>query len=158
MKRIGVVSDSHGDRAHLEKALYRLSAEHPLDAFIHCGDGCREGLLLARDIPQAACVKGNCDGWGEKAEEALTLTVGGAVLFATHGHRYGVKDDLEALSCAALSRGAQVALYGHTHARHAEYRHGILLLNPGACAYTGDCALLTIGDKGEINYQFFGIL
>ena len=38
MKRIGIVSDSHGMRGMLEQSLIKLEAGGPLDALIHCGD------------------------------------------------------------------------------------------------------------------------
>lgn len=38
MKRIGIVSDSHGMRGMLEQSLIKLEAGGPLDALIHCGE------------------------------------------------------------------------------------------------------------------------
>lgn len=156
MKRVGVISDSHGDRGHARQALYKLEAEAPLDALIHCGDGWRDIAPFAQSVPQAAYVRGNCDGYASQPEEALLITVGGVCLFITHGHRYGVKNGLDALADAALARGAQIACFGHTHRRYCQWRRGVLLLNPGSCAYTGDCALILIGNEGEIRVTFPG--
>ena len=63
---------------------------------------------------------------------------------------YGVKYDLDTISDAAAARGAQVALFGHTHIPVAERRNGVFLFNPGSCGrcYTGPntYGLLTLED------------
>ena len=63
----------------------------------------------------------------------------GVLIFYTHGHMYGVKYDLDTLADAASARGAEVALFGHTHIPHAETRSKVFLFNPGSCGrcYTG---------------------
>ena len=58
-------------------------------------------------------------------------------IFMTHGHIYGVKRDLTALTGAAKDAGAQLALFGHTHIQHMEERDGLTLLNPGAAGRFG---------------------
>ena len=52
---------------------------------------------------------------------------------------YGVKYDLDTLAEAAAARGAEVALFGHTHIPLEEQRGTVLLFNPGSCGrcYTG---------------------
>ena len=66
---------------------------------------------------------------------------------------YGVKYDLDTLADAAAARGAEVALFGHTHIPVAEQRSGVFLFNPGSCGrcYTGPntYGVLTL-DKGQI--------
>ena len=61
----------------------------------------------------------------------------GVRIFAVHGHRYDVKYDreLDYLLHAAAQEQADVVLFGHTHVQYCETREGILVLNPGACAY-----------------------
>ena len=77
----------------------------------------------------------------------------GVVIFYTHGHMYGVKYDLDTLADAASARGAEVALFGHTHIPHAETRGGVFLFNPGSCGrcYTGPdtYGILTL-DEGKV--------
>ena len=77
----------------------------------------------------------------------------GVVIFYTHGHMYGVKYDLDTLADAASARGAEVALFGHTHIPHAETRSGVFLFNPGSCGrcYTGPdtYGILTL-DGGKV--------
>ena len=52
---------------------------------------------------------------------------------------YGVKYDLDTLADAAAARGAEVALFGHTHKPIALQKNGVFLFNPGSCGrcYTG---------------------
>ena len=77
----------------------------------------------------------------------------GVVIFYTHGHMYGVKYDLDTLADAASARGAEVALFGHTHIPHAETRSKVFLFNPGSCGrcYTGPdtYGILTL-DEGKV--------
>ena len=66
---------------------------------------------------------------------------------------YGVKYDLDTLADAAAARGANVALFGHTHIPVAEERGGVFLFNPGSCGrcYTGPntYGILTL-DGGKV--------
>lgn len=153
MKRIGIVSDSHGDRGHLQQALMKMEAGGSIDCLIHCGDGGRDAIDLAGNILQTVIVRGNCDGWGCSYEEEMLLPIGKAMFFVAHGHRYGVKRELELLAEAAASKGAQVACFGHTHIPYCAYHQGVLLVNPGACAYTGRCAVITVDDRGNITAE-----
>ena len=45
---------------------------------------------------------------------------------------YEVKYGLSNLVAAAEERGAQIALFGHTHQAMTEYRGGLYLMNPGS--------------------------
>ena len=65
----------------------------------------------------------------------------------------GVKYALDTLTDAAAARGAEVALFGHTHVPHAEQRSKVFLFNPGSCGrcYTGPdtYGLLTL-ENGKV--------
>ena len=79
------------------------------------------------------------------------------VVFYTHGHMYGVKYDLDTLADAAAARGAEVALFGHSHIPHAEQRGNVFLFNPGSCGrcYTGPdtYGLLTLENGAVTAYE-----
>ena len=153
MKRIGIVSDSHGDRGHLQQALMKLEAEGRLDTLIHCGDGGHDAQALTGNILQTVIVRGNCDGWSSPYKEEMLVPINGVTFMVTHGHRYRVKQDLSTLADSAAAKGAQIVCFGHTHIPFCEWRNGVLLVNPGSCAYTGRCALITIDDRGEFTVQ-----
>ena len=147
MKRIGVISDSHGDRGQMDRALLKLEANGRLDALIHCGDHASDADFIGGNILQVVAVRGNCDGWMDSHEDEMLVDIGGVPIFVTHGHRYGVKQELYTLADAAAGRGARICCFGHTHEPCCRVESGVLMINPGACIGTGDCALITIDNN-----------
>ncbi len=155
MKRLLVMSDSHGDRM----ALRRIAEEvwkiyGPVDAYLHCGDGAGDFQAVADDFrahdPGAVFfqVRGNCDGlryadlpWQQVVE------IGGTKLFMTHGHLQAVKSTMMLLNDDARGCGCSIALFGHTHEPAMEM-YSVLLLNPG-CASTGQYLVLELKDDGQ---------
>ena len=138
MTRLLVLSDSHGGRAAIERILMKESKT--IDALIFLCDGLRdlESTLTLFPKLRAYSVAGNCDYGALEPLDGLAA-FDGVVIFYTHGHMYGVKYDLDTLADAAAARGAEVALFGHTHIPHAEQRGKVFLFNPGSCGrcYTG---------------------
>ncbi len=124
-----VVSDSHGNAANLLRA---VELAHP-DMVFHLGDGWRDAEELARRYPSLPLerVPGNCDcRFGETAERIVEVE--GKRILLCHGHTLGVKTDLAMLVRAALERGVDAALFGHTHKPLVDIRNGVTLLNPGS--------------------------
>ena len=138
MTKLLVLSDSHGGRAAIERVLLKENAN--IDALVFLGDGLRDLEQALTPYPRlrAYSVAGNCDYGALEPTDGLAA-FDGVVIFYTHGHMYGVKYDLDTLADAASARGAEVALFGHTHIPHAETRSGVFLFNPGSCGrcYTG---------------------
>ena len=91
-------------------------------------------------------VRGNCDAPG--SPEVLRLTLGGTRILMVHGHRQGVKEDLERLYLSALEAGAELALFGLTHRAYQERHGSVELLNPGSIGrgYPPSYALLRLGE------------
>ena len=151
MTKLLVLSDSHGGRAAIERVL--LKEQKNIDALIFLGDGLRD---LEQALPlypklRAYAVAGNCDFGALEPTDGLAA-FDQVVVFYTHGHMYGVKYDLDTLADAASARGAEVALFGHTHIPHAEQHGEVFLFNPGSCGrcYTGPdtyCILTLDGGK-----------
>ena len=124
-----VCSDSHRTLTYMRRAVL---AEQP-DLFIHLGDHEDDAQQLSREFPTLPLLQvcGNCDaGW---SDEQRTATLGGAVFFLTHGHRYGVKYSLLRAELAAREAGANVLLFGHTHIPLCDWHNGLWIVNPGAC-------------------------
>lgn len=153
MKRIGVISDSHGDEGHVQQALMKLEAGGHIDTLIHCGDGALDAERYSCSILQTLSVKGNCDFWTGGLEDERLISIGGVRFFITHGHRYGVKNGLDMIADCGAAKGAQIICFGHTHQPLIESRGGVLLINPGACHSTGRCALITIDEKMRFDAQ-----
>ena len=152
-KRIGVVSDSHGDRGRLEYALMKMEAGGRLDALIHCGDMASDADFIGGNILQVVAVRGNCDGWMAEAPIDMRLDIGGVNFYVTHGHKYGVKSGTATLASIATGQGAQICCFGHTHIPHCAYENGVLMLNPGACFATGNCAVIVTDGRGGDDVQ-----
>ena len=137
--KILVVSDSHGDVENMERAVLR---ERP-DAVLHLGDGWHDAQTLHSRFPDLPLeqVPGNCDFRGDKSAVRVLEYEGRRVMLC-HGHTFGVKSDLSLLLREAEERGADVALFGHTHKPFLELRGGVWLLNPGS---VGDYRRATYG-------------
>ncbi len=128
MKTVVAVSDSHGNRAAIDK-LFPVFAES--DYIIHLGDTSSDGLYIKKAFGDKTYIlNGNCD-FTRLGLDELTLDIEGVKIFACHGDRYGVKQGYDRLAYRAEELGCKVALFGHTH-RAVEYSCGnALLFNPG---------------------------
>lgn len=131
MTRLGVISDSHGSQFWTEQFLRRANLMK-YDMVFHLGDGVSEARWLEErlDMP-IQYVAGNCDLFA-KASSEIFASFEGHRLLICHGHQHDVKWGLSNLSYYAESQGADVALYGHTHAARAEFVGPVLTVNPGA--------------------------
>lgn len=142
-----VFSDSHGRPDNMTEALSR-QIKKP-DAVIFLGDGLKDiSYVELQDIPLFT-VSGNCDGTlfssFEPTLESRTVLLGGKRIFITHGHRYFVKHGLSELIREAISRDADIVLFGHTHQcldrviDAEELSKGrdrpLYLMNPGSIGY-----------------------
>lgn len=149
-KRIKIVvfSDSHGSSAGMLRAAHLHEAG--ADMFIHLGDGLSDiaRLRSVTDKPIIS-VAGNCDGMymslsGDKTPQTCTIDAGGITLFICHGHTLGVKYSLEAIESEARAKGADIALFGHTHlpfqkySRSEEDDSSLYLFNPGSISLPRD--------------------
>ena len=127
--KILVVSDSHGAVENLRRAVER---ERP-ELALHLGDGWHDAEALRRRYPELPLeqVPGNCD-FRNAGTAVRVLELEGKRVMLCHGHTLGVKSGLGILLREAQERGADVALFGHTHKPFVELRGGVLLFNPGS--------------------------
>lgn len=129
MKKLLVVSDTHGHRANIAAALRRFA---DADIVIHLGDYSRDAQLIRAMVDKPVyAVRGNCD-IGAAGEDELTLTVEGVRILAVHGQKQNVKSSLLRLGLYALEKQAGLALFGHTHVPAEKFYRGALLYNPGS--------------------------
>lgn len=131
MKKIIVLSDTHGSAS----AFLRVAQANPgAAALLFLGDGWRDLERVREELAMPVySVRGNCDFGSLDPEEGLSAFEG-VLLYYVHGHQYGVKYGLEELARAAAARGADVALFGHTHAAACRQIGGVWLFNPGSAA------------------------
>ncbi len=144
-----ILSDSHRQTEHMLRAVER---ERP-NTVIHLGDHADDAEAIAREYPfLALCrVRGNCDYFDTVTPEQALFQWEGVRVFAAHGHRYGVKGGLLRLTYAAREKGAQIALFGHTHQPYCEDLGDLWLLNPGACGGSAPTYGVIEIERGKIS-------
>lgn len=126
--RLGVISDTHGDRWAIEECIQL--AGH-VDAWLHLGDNVRDTKTLeATDVPVYG-VRGNTDFVTNQVTERI-VELGGKRLFLCHGHTYGVEAGLTRLHLRAKELGCHAVLFGHTHVPLLDEGGDVTLLNPGS--------------------------
>lgn len=113
-----VFSDSHGDTAYIKRA---ISKNKDAEVLFFLGDGLYDiDEVASREFSGAVFkVKGNCDyGYSaydssvKKTDEVILL--GKRIVF-THGDLYNAKSTTQDLSTLAITRDADIVLFGHTH-------------------------------------------
>ena len=118
-------------------------------------------VLEERRLPFYS-VRGNCDyslhGIDFPCPEECLTSIGGHLAFLTHGADYGVKGGIGRLVFAAASKGAEIALFGHTHLPFLQtlpvgtqigeimLSHPMYLFNPGSL---GEGSFGTLILRGE---------
>jgi putative phosphoesterase len=135
--KIGIVSDTHGRTATVERALELLRGRG-VELVLHCGDiDDPETVQLFRGMP-THFVFGNCDHERD-AIRAAVAEIGAALhepwgFLELEGRKIGwLHGDDHRLKCDVERSGAcDYLFYGHTHQR-ADERHGpTRVVNPGA--------------------------
>ncbi|MDR1521944.1 MAG: metallophosphoesterase [Streptococcaceae bacterium] len=126
MKKILVMSDSHGDYK-IVKDLYNRYKDK-VDFLFHNGDS--ELSSYDRLWRNFFVVGGNNDFSDFKDEQLIILDKD--VILQTHGHHYGINFGLEQLYLTAKKKKITIVLFGHLHRYICEKYQGILLVNPGS--------------------------
>lgn len=147
---VGVISDTHGNDHAVRRALNALPQ---MDAWIHLGDHASDSSVLNVAKVPVYTVRGNCD-FDAHAEIERVITLDGARLLLTHGHKYGVKQNVQTVFYRAEELMCLAVLFGHTHIPLVEAWGSILGINPGSAALPQrgrpSVAKLTI-EKGDVN-------
>ena len=130
MKRIIVISDSHGNKTDIN----RIFDEFQFDYLIHLGDGI-DDLGVYKYDERVKFVRGNCDFFSNEKLESF-LVVENTTLFFTHGHEYGVKYTLNRLYDRIKDINVNLVLFGHTHKYSMTNINEITFLNPGSLSHS----------------------
>ncbi|MGA3135857.1 MAG: metallophosphoesterase family protein [Terracidiphilus sp.] len=145
MKRIGVISDTHGLlRPEVAPALAGV------ERILHLGDVGRPSVLKALEkIAPVTAVRGNIDRTGpcSKLPETEVLLLEGRYIYMLH--------DLNTLHLDPSAGKFAAVLFGHTHVPNFYRRKGVLYFNPGSCGprrfdLPVTVGLLTIGENGAL--------
>ena len=122
MRRIGLVSDTHG-LLRPEAMAFLVGSDH----IVHAGDIGHAGILdeLAALAPLTA-VRGNNDrgAWADALAESEWLTIGDVVIVVVH--------DVSQLDIDPIAAGVRAVVSGHSHMPAVEQRDGVLYVNPGS--------------------------
>jgi putative phosphoesterase len=122
MRRIGVISDTHG--LLRPQALATLRGCDPI---IHAGDvGGPDVLDELGKLAPVFAVRGNVDraAWAQALPPTRVVEVDGCLIYVLH-----IVDELD-LDPSAAGFGA--VIFGHSHQPKAEIRNGVLYFNPGS--------------------------
>jgi putative phosphoesterase len=122
IKRVGVISDTHGlvrDEA--------LAALRDSELIVHAGDiGSPQVLERLREIAPVFAVRGNNDRdeWARALPLTEVVEAGAHLLYLLH--------DIADLDIDPRAAGMAAVITGHSHKPLAEERDGVLYLNPGS--------------------------
>lgn len=122
MKRIGLISDTHG--------LLRKEAVEALrgsELIIHAGDVGKPGILEElRMIAPVVAVRGNVDiaEWAKVLPETAIVEAGQMLIYVLH--------DVNLLDLDPAASGFQIVVSGHSHQPGKKERQGVLYINPGS--------------------------
>ena len=127
--KIAVFSDTH---RNIDGAIAAIERYRP-DLIIHLGDHYRDAQNIQMTFPHIPMeyVPGNCDYAPDKDEVKVIKPMGVRIML-THGHTYRVKYETMPLLNAAFFQGANIVLYGHTHAPTYTLIQGMHVVNPGS--------------------------
>ena len=122
MRRIGLISDTHG-LLRPEASTFLRGCDH----IIHGGDICEQRILdeLVAIAPLTV-VRGNNDvgAWARDIPETALFELGGVRFYAIH--------NLAELPIDPVAAGVRVVISGHSHRPLAQERDGVLFVNPGS--------------------------
>jgi len=122
MRRIGLISDTHG-LLRPEASTFLRGCDH----IIHGGDICEQRILdeLVAIAPLTV-VRGNNDvgAWARDIPETALFELGGVRFYAIH--------NLAELPIDPVAAGVRVVVSGHSHRPLAQERDGVLFVNPGS--------------------------
>ena len=145
--KIMVLSDSHGKIDLMADVVLKHAGDSAGDSVGNTAKGIEHVFFLGDYISDCTklierlkphklklsyhMVPGNCDYYSSEPLELL-LDFKGKKFWLLHGHKYDVKHDYSSLIHAAISKGADVCLFGHSHVPLQFEKNGILFLNPGS--------------------------
>jgi putative phosphoesterase len=122
MKRIGVISDTHGLVRPQLAEVFR-----GVELILHAGDiGGAAALEELGRIAPVKAVRGNVDTgeWCAALPRAEAVQVDGALLYLLH--------NLSELDLDPAAAGVRVVIHGHSHQPKGIEAGGVLYFNPGS--------------------------
>ncbi len=144
-KKIGIVSDSHGDIKTLTSVLDFFKANH-VSLVIHLGDDLRDTYIFNGYGFESIVVPGTRDeGYCNPDLRTILKEINLRLISISH-----LKDN--------ANRKANIILYGHTHKPEFYFSNNVLFVNPGHVINNkkrfpiSTFIIMDINDKVTINY------
>ena len=155
MRRVLILSDSHGRNENIQLALEKAGK---IDLMIHLGDVGREYLQVERmaGVP-TYMVAGNND-YGGFLRDMCVIYIGCHKVLLTHGHRQGVHFGVDRLRYLALENECDIAMYGHTHVPFLD-EGDVTILNPGSISLPRQMGhkktfmIMEIDEEDKVSYK-----
>lgn len=154
--KILIVSDTHGRHSGLDKV---LECENDIDMLFHLGDVENgEDYIEAIATCPVYMIAGNNDFFSYLPSER-EIRIGKYKVFMTHGHGYYVSMDTRTLRRAAIDRGVDIVMFGHTHRPYIDVEGDLKVINPGSLSYPrqegrrGTYIIMEIDHNGEANFD-----
>jgi uncharacterized protein len=139
MMKIGIISDTHGERVLTRQALDALD-RYGVGLTIHCGDigfeivplfAGRQTHFVAGNTDNTDLLRKSIDAAKHTFHDELgTLEIDGCRIAFLHGH------DMALLNKTIHSGHWDLVCHGHTHTFSSSREGSTLVLNPGALART----------------------
>lgn len=159
MKKLGIVSDTHGYLACLDK-IVSITANQNIDMWFHAGDYGDDAQYLAKlvTVPVYA-VRGNNDYITPLEPQEQLVPVEDTYVYMVHGHRISAYHRVQELITLGRGMGAKLSIAGHSH-HHGSYDAGdCLYVNPGSPALprdgSGGTFAVAVYDGGKFSVDFF---
>lgn len=134
--KVLVISDTH---RNISNAIDIINDKKP-DYVLHLGDLADDADDIRHifERTEVIGVCGNCD-WATftNAPAERFLDIGGVKILMCHGHTYSVKSGIGSYTATARERGADIALFGHTHVPMLDNMGDIIMMNPGTVSTYG---------------------
>lgn len=145
MKKIGVISDTHGK---LREEVLQILRE--CDVILHAGDiNTPQALETLQEIAPLYVVRGNADKeWAEKLPQILSAEICGLRVFMVHNKK----------EMPANLTGYDLVIYGHSHKYEERETDNGFYLNPGSCgprrfSLPVTMAVVEVEDEGKRRFR-----
>ena len=160
MRRVLVVSDSHGQNENIKKAIEKAGK---IDLMIHLGDVGYDYHEVERmsGVP-TYIVAGNND-YGGFLRDMMLIYIGKHKVLLVHGHRHNVYSGVDRIRYLALENECDIAMFGHTHVPFLDEADDVTIINPGSISrprqlgHKKTFLIMEIDENENINYRFDSI-
>lgn len=138
MKRIGILSDTHGRLSVIDRILLQEERTR-IDCWFHAGDYGDDARYLATKVRvPVIAVRGNTD-FREPFEPLKQLVAfEDTFIYMVHGHELSHYNGIKELFFMGRSLKAKLILTGHTHRFGVFEEEGMTIVNPGSAAKPRD--------------------